>query len=220
MTAMQHLTAERLEAYVEGLLDRGDRVVIESHLVGCPRCQQELDEWLALFAALSDLPELEPSPNFADRVMAHVRVSPRQAWQQHAARASAALARVLPRTTFGWGLATAFLALPILLGGGVVLWLASKSYLTPQSVWAFFSGQLADGVRAVAAAAMSRMLETDIAAWLVARSGALFAATGASGVGLIATVAALTTMLSIWVLYRNLFRTPSRNTNNYALFSF
>jgi hypothetical protein len=220
MTQMQHLTAERLEAYVEGLLDRADRVVIESHLVGCPRCQQELDEWLALFAALSDLPELEPSPNFADRVMAHVRVSPRLAWQEQAARASATIARVLPKTTFGWGLAAAFLALPVLLGGGLVAWLLSKSFVTPRSLWAFFSDQLADGVRTFAATAMSQLLQTNLAAWLGEQGSALLATAGSTGVGLIAAAAALTTVLSIWVLYRNLFRTPSRNSNRYALFSF
>src|SRR5687767_75371 len=220
MTEIQHLTAERLEAYVEGLLDQSDRVVTESHLVGCARCQHELDEWLALFAALSDLPELEPSPNFADRVMAHVRVSPRQAWQQQAARASAALARVLPRTTFGWGLATAFLALPILLGGGLTIWLLSQSYMTPRSSRAFFTDRLVAGVRAVASAALSWMLQTGIAAWIAERGGGLVATAGASGVGLIAAAAALVTMLSIWVLYRNLIRTPSRNSTNYALFSF
>jgi anti-sigma factor RsiW len=219
MTEMQHLTAERLETYVEGLLDEADRAVIESHLVGCPRCQQELDEWLALFAALSDLPDLEPSPNFADRIMAHVRVSPRLAWQEHAARANAALARVLPKTTFGWGLATAFLALPILLGGGLTVWLLSKSHLTPASAWTFFSGQFVDGVRGLVAAALSRMLQTDVAAWLVERGGALLATAGAGRIGLIAAAAALTTLLSVWVLYQNLVRMPSRNSNDtHALF--
>jgi anti-sigma factor RsiW len=220
MTEIQHLTAERLEAYVEGLLDQADRAVVESHLVGCDPCQQELDEWLALFAALADLPELAPSPNFADRVMAHVRVSPRQAWQQQTARASAALARVLPKTTFGWGLATAFLALPILLGGGLTVWLLSRSYLTPESVWVFVSDQLAEGVGALAAAALSWLLQTSVATWLGERGGTLIATAGAGGVGLIAAAAALITLLSIWILYRNLIRTPSRTSTDYALFSF
>jgi anti-sigma factor RsiW len=220
MTEIQHLTAERLEAYVEGLLDQAERAVTESHLVGCPRCQHELDEWLALFAALADLPDLEPSPNFADRVMAHVRVSPRWAWQQQAARASAALTRVLPKTTFGWALTTAFLALPILLGAGLTVWLLSQSYLAPRSIWAFFSDQLLEGARASAAAALNWALQTDLAAWLGERGGAFVATAGLSGVGLIAATAALATVLSIWVLYRNLFRTPSRNSSNYALFSF
>jgi Putative zinc-finger len=220
MTEMQHLTAERLEAYVEGLLDQGDRVVTESHLVSCPRCQHELDEWLALFAALSDLPELEPSANFADRVMAHVRVARRLAWPEHVARAGDAIARVLPKTTFGWAFATALLALPVLLGGGLTVWLLSRPYLTPEAVWAFFSEQLVDGASAFAATAVSRILQTDLAAWVIDRGSALIGVAGTGGLGLIAAAAALTTVLSVWVLYRNLVRTPSRNSNDYALFSF
>jgi anti-sigma factor RsiW len=216
---MSHPTTDRLEAYVEGLLDDGERAVVESHLLSCAPCQHEVDEWLALFAAISDLPELEPSPNFADRIMVHVRISPKWAWQEQAARASAMIAHVLPKTTFGWGLATAFLALPMLLGGGLTLWLLSRPNVSVVTLWSFLSSQITDGARAFGAAAVSTVMQADIVAWVVAQGAALLSTAGTAGLGAVAATAAITTMLSIWVLYRNLFRTPSRNSN-YALFSF
>lgn len=219
MSEKYHPTTDRLEAYVEGLLDQSERVVMESHLLSCPGCQQEVDEWLGLFAALSDLPDLEPSPNFADRVMARVRISPRRAWQQQAARTNAMLTRVLPKTTFGWALATALLALPVLFGGGLTVWLLSKPNVTVLTLWTFLSSQVVDGVRAFGSSAISTIMQADVVAWLVARSADLFAAGGTAGVGAVAATAAVTTMLSVWVLYRNLVRTPSRDSN-YALYSF
>jgi hypothetical protein len=220
MTEMLHPTTERLEAYVEGLLNQSDRVVIDSHLLGCPRCQQEVDEWLALFAALSDLPELTPSPNFADRVMARVRISPRKAWQEQTARAGALIARVLPKSTFGWGVATALLALPVLLGGGITAWLLSKPYVSVATLWTYASTLIVDGVVGLGSGFVSTIMQTDVVAWSVEQGRALLSAAGTSGVGVggIALAAVGATTLSIWVLYRNLFRSPSKDSN-YALFT-
>ena len=220
MTEKYHPTTERLEAYVEGLLVQGDRAVVESHLLGCPRCQLEVDEWLALFAALSDLPELTPSPNFADRVMAHVRISPRRAWQEQTARAGAVLARLLPKSTWGWGVATALLALPVLLGGGVTAWLLSKPYVTTQTLWSYMSAMVVDGIRGFGSGLLSTIMQTDVVAWLVAQGGDLLSAAGTTGMGVggFALAAVGATTLSIWVLYRNLFRSPSKDSN-YALFT-
>jgi hypothetical protein len=42
---------------------------------------------------------------------------------------------------------------------------------------------------------------------------------GVTGLGVILAGAGTMTVLSIWVLYRNLFRSPSRDSD-YALYSF
>jgi anti-sigma factor RsiW len=231
MMEMQHPAAERLEAFVEGALERADRVVVESHLVGCPRCQAEVEEWRALFAALSGLPQFDPSLGFADRVMAGVRVraasgwqsaweaSWRDAWQQSAARAGALADRVTPRTSFGWGLAAALMALPVLLGGGVVAWLVSQSYLTPQTLWAWTSDTLVQGLQGIGTTAIGAVLQTDMATWLLSSGSEFVSTAGMTGIGLAMAVAGAATMLSVWVLYRNLFRTPTRESH-YVTYSF
>jgi anti-sigma factor RsiW len=228
MRDMYHPTADRLEAFVEGLLDKAERVVIESHLLGCPHCQTQVDEWRVLFAALSGLPQFEPSPGFADRVMAGVQLTPgsrRSTWQSawgwaagRATAASAAAAGLLPKSTLGWAMVTAFLALPVVAGGAFVTWLLSRSYLTPETLWAYVSTQAVDAIRGVGTAALTAALQTDLISWLVMQLGHLIQNAGATGVGAILAAASAATMLSAWILYRNLIRTPTRGTN-YVTFS-
>ncbi|HSJ07481.1 MAG TPA: zf-HC2 domain-containing protein [Longimicrobiales bacterium] len=230
MSDRYHPTEDRLEAFVEGLLDAGERVVIESHLVGCPRCGAQVEEWRALFAALSGLPQFEPAPGFAERVMSGVRVAPkakrRPSWQRargwaagRAATVGTAVAGVLPKSTFGWAVAAAFLALPVLAGAAFTAWLLSRSYLTPETLWAYVSSRAVEGVQSLGSTALTAALQTDVIAWLVLRGGELLETAGATGVGAVLATVSAATMLSIWVLYRNLIRTPTRETN-YVTFSF
>jgi hypothetical protein len=230
MSDMYHPTADRLEAFAEGGLDRGEHVVIESHLLGCAQCQAQVDEWHALFAALEGLQQFEPAPDFADRVMAGVRLAPRTAWRTSVAStrswaggqlgaAAAAVERVLPKSTFGWSLATALLALPLVLGVALVVWLADQAYATPSAIWAYVSNSAVDAIRAFGANALVAAMQTDVVAWLVMQGGELLETAGARGVGALLAMASAATMLSIWVLYRNLFRTPTRETN-YVTYSF
>jgi anti-sigma factor RsiW len=232
---MNHPPAERLEAFVEGLLDGGDRVVVESHLLGCPECRSAVEEWTALFTALSGLPQFEPAPGFAERVMAGVQLagraqarSPGRAWDWQAAqaavsaaagRAGASLNRLIPQTTPGWAMAAALLSLPIVFAAAAMGWLVSRSYITPQSLWLFASNQAVAGVRSAGETAVATALQTDIAAWLVGQSATLLETAGFTGVGVLIAAAGATTVLSIWVLYRNLFRTPTRESN-YVSYSF
>lgn len=226
---MNHPAADRLEAFVEGVLDEADRVVVESHLLGCPQCQTSVEEWRALFAALAGVPLLDPSAGFADRVMARVRLAPAagRAWswqsaqravQVQAVRAGTALGRLMPKTTFGWAVATAFMALPVVLGGALMAWLMSRSYITPASLWAFVSTQAVDAARSVGSTAVSTAMQTELAAWLYVQGAAFLERAGFTGVGIVLAVACLTTVMSIWILYRNLFRTPTRESH-YASYS-
>ncbi|NLG63061.1 MAG: hypothetical protein GX539_12540 [Candidatus Cloacimonetes bacterium] len=56
-------------------------------------------------------------------------------------------------------------------------------------------------------------------AWLVANTGEFVATTGMRGVGTLMALAGAATMLSVYVLYRNLFRTPTRESH-YVTYSF
>jgi hypothetical protein len=219
MSETYHPAAERLEAFVEGSLQAADHAVVESHLLSCPACQVQVEEWRALFAALEALPQFQPSLGFANRVMAGVRISPRAAWQEWAERAAALVARVTPTTNFGWSLAAALLALPVILGGSAIAWLISKSYISPDTLWTYGRESLVQGLQGVGSTLISTMLKTDVAAWIVAQGSTFIGSAGMTGVGALVAGAGALTMGSIWVLYRNLFRTPPRESN-YALYSF
>ncbi len=69
-----HLNAEEIQAFLDGELspDGADRV--RNHTEGCPRCASELHAWQVLVAELDELPEVEPSPSFVERVMEEVPV--------------------------------------------------------------------------------------------------------------------------------------------------
>ncbi|HEX6938491.1 MAG TPA: zf-HC2 domain-containing protein [Longimicrobiales bacterium] len=202
---MLHLTPERLEAFAEGVLDDADRAVVESHLVMCARCQAEADEWKALFAALSSLPRIEPSPGFADRVMAGVHV--RQPW---AARVMDLLRRLVPTGMTGWLLATALLALPVLATGGVLMWLLSRPTITPAGLWLFVRERTTDGLLSLAGRAGSAVLESSTAHWLWESAQRLVIGVGAAQLGAAAAMFAMMTALALWILYENLFRTSTR----------
>jgi anti-sigma factor RsiW len=89
----EHLSAERLQALLEGDLPGRERRSAEEHVAECARCSAELDSWRVLFEDLSGLPAHGPGTEFADRVMANVRLPERRA--PLAARVRARLASVL-----------------------------------------------------------------------------------------------------------------------------
>ncbi len=219
-----HPETEALEGYAEGTMENGDRAVLESHLLGCVRCQGAVDEWRALFAALEGLPRMAPAPGFADRVMARVRIpDPAAAWQSRVlAQVSAASRRVgqwAPQTTRGWAWLVALLALPALLGGGVITWLLTRSYVSSDALWIAAVGTVNNGAERLGSAIVNGALQTDVAAWLSTNVGTFLATAGMRGLGTAIAVSAVLTMLSIYVLYRNLIRTPTRGSS-YATYSF
>ena len=205
-----HPEQERLEALAAGDLSPADAAVVESHLVGCVRCRDEVDEWRMLFGALEDLPGTEPSPGFADAVMARVAV--RSAWAE---RVSVAVRWVTPRTTAAWALLAAALALPALVFAGAFAWLATQPWFT--------------------ATALSVFVKETLPAWLggigewllgmVVYYGPVQSALGSIGamdtgrLALLAAAFGTTVVVSGWVLYTNLIHTPKRDSG-YATYAF
>jgi hypothetical protein len=175
----------------------------------CIRCQSEVEDWRSLFVALSALPALAPSPGFASRVMAHVSVG--QAWH---ARTAAALGRFVPRTTGGWMVAVAMLAVPALAAGTLLVWLLSRSYLTGYRLWVFATDQFAAGTNQVASGALERIMQTDVAVWLATTMTSFAESSGMRGMSYVAAGTGVVIIVSIWVLYRNLFRTPDRGSTH------
>lgn len=71
-----HPLDESLQEFVEGALAPSEATSIQEHVDACPRCAAEVAGWRELFAELSDLPELEPSPAFRRRVLADLPPTP------------------------------------------------------------------------------------------------------------------------------------------------
>jgi anti-sigma factor RsiW len=210
--AGQHPTTDNLESYAEGSLSAGDRAVVASHLIGCSRCENEVEEWRSLFHALSSLPQFSPAAGFANRVMTHVRIP--EPWH---ARASGWFERLLPKSTYGWAVAVVILALPIVAGGSLLVWLLSKSYVTAHGLWVFATDRFASAASDLAGGALTSLMQTDVAAWLASNVDTVFGATGPRGLGALAAGAGMLTVVSAWVLYRNLFKNPNGKTT-YASF--
>lgn len=65
----EHLSAEHIQAFLDGELSQGDMAHVQGHAAVCVRCQAEIEAWRLLFDELEDLPTLEPSPGLVQRVM-------------------------------------------------------------------------------------------------------------------------------------------------------
>jgi hypothetical protein len=216
---MLHPTAETLQGFAEGRLEETDHAVLESHLLGCAACQNEVEEWRSLFTLLATLPYHEPAKGLADRVMAHVTL-PDPWYVRAAAHVGAQLQVLAPKTTRGWAIATACLALPIAIFTALTAWLLSKPYITPQGLITFAMERTQSTVSSAAQAAFATILHSDIALffarWLEALSNA-----GLGAAGALAAATAMAVALSVWVLYQNLFRMTTRRENHtYVSFSF
>lgn len=75
---------KRLSAYLEGSLSPEEQALVEKHLKPCEKCSQSLLELKRTLEHLQGLPEVEPPPWLAERVMARVRSEPearRGIWQ-------------------------------------------------------------------------------------------------------------------------------------------
>jgi anti-sigma factor RsiW len=210
---LNHPMPDRLEAYVEGSLDGADAAVLESHLASCARCESEVVEIRSLFDALAALPELAPSAGFAERVMKDVRVR-----QPVLERVNQWLDRLAPSTNRGWAIATAMVAMPALVATAGLWWLLSHPSVTAQGLWLFATTQGAEALGAGWQWGLTMFAGSALAAWL---SGVLelAASLGRGGLGMALATFATMTVVSVYVLYENLFR-PTARRADHASYSF
>ncbi len=64
-----HLSAEGIQAFLDGELSQAEMARVQGHSASCVRCQSEIEAWRLLFDELEDLPVLDPSPVLSERVM-------------------------------------------------------------------------------------------------------------------------------------------------------
>lgn len=194
----EHVPGWTLELFAEEALAPGEQEEVAAHVAGCAHCAAEVASHQALFSELAALPRLAPSPDFADLVMARVRVpqpSPFELWLQ----------RVLPTTRREWTICLAALTVPAGAAAALVAWLLSHptvSLLSGWSVdsvrtelWALFlggAGWLArTGLIARAQALAAPLLTLSPSVWVA-----------------LAVFMAVATPISAWALYR-LLRAPN-----------
>ncbi|HET9440131.1 MAG TPA: zf-HC2 domain-containing protein [Longimicrobiales bacterium] len=213
-----HPNTEKLQSFVEGILGEGERAVLESHIMDCPTCQTEVEEWRSLFTVLATLPQYSPSIHFADNIMASVKLP--DPWYVRALVKVGDRVQVFaPKTTRGWALATACLAVPFAVFAVLATWLLSKPYMTPSNVFAFVTTHAGDLVNNVAQVALAQLLQTDLALFVARQMEALSAA-GIGAAGALLAAVAVATAGSAYVLYQNLFRANAHRNERYASYSF
>jgi hypothetical protein len=213
--SLLHPGSERLEALVEGTLDEAEQAVLNSHVMGCPRCQSELEEWRSLFTALSSLPQLEPSVQFAEHIMAAINLP-----IPLPARVTSIFRQFVPKSKTSWTLASILFALPILVTVAAVTWLVSQPWLTLEGLLVFAYGRATTASTALASY-LGRELITSAPALLIGQGvQKLIAFAGVGRLGMLIAGLATLTLLSVWILYRYLFRTTTRYTTNYVSYSF
>lgn len=69
-----HLADERIQALLDDRLPAEERAAVRAHLDECGRCRARTEGWRAVFARLEGLPDLSPSPEFAEGVMEELPV--------------------------------------------------------------------------------------------------------------------------------------------------
>ena len=214
--AMEHLSPERLQDYIEGLIPARQVARIEAHLSGCNACRSDVAVWQGLFEGLGTLQSMEPAEGFYERVMAQHRVLQlMEAWEPAAARISAfaRVKRLVPRTRRAWA-AVAGLTMPPLTIGSVLLFeMFSNPALTPGYLASFLSWKVTELGTALGSALMDGVVESaatfQVYALIDFLSGSpLIALAGA-------VVFAALSASAAWILYANLFHSR-RTVHPYA----
>ena len=213
-----HPSSLMLQNFAEATLGEADRAVLESHVMDCPACQTEIEEWRSLFSMLSTLPQFEPSIHFADNIMHHVQL-PDPWYVRGLVFVGDRLHKVAPKTTRGWAFASAMLAVPFVTFAVLATWLLSKSYITPSNVLAFMWHQAEEFVSGAAQVAFASILQTDIALFAARGLNAISTA-GVGTAGALFAGVAVATAASAYVLYQNLFRADAHRNQRYVTYSF
>jgi hypothetical protein len=203
-----HPSVERLNAFVERELGAGERAGVDAHLAACAHCREEVAELRSLFTALSELPRFAPTPGFADRVMAGVRVR-----KPVVVSTGEWVERLTPQSTRGWAAAAAVLALPVLGATLVIAWIMAQPGVTSQGLWTLATTFAGEALSSGWHWAWTRFAETAVAGYLV-RVASVLESVGRGEIGLAMVMFATLTAGSIYVLYQNLFRRQERRTEN------
>ena len=198
-----HPDGERLQEWLDGRLAARSAARVEAHLAGCAACAGEAAAWSGTFAALHRVERFAPAEGFAERVMAQVRVpAPAPARVPEWRRALTWARGFVPQTRRAWA-AVSGVALTPAVTLGLVLWtVLSHPALTPGALASFTWWKASELSAAAWSALASRALESDGLFQVHAFIGSLAVSPAAVAAAALALCAG--TVVSSWVLYRNL----------------
>lgn len=199
----EHLLPWTLEELAEDTLSPRERAQAMAHVRGCARCAADLDASRALLQALSSLPQFDPSPSFADLVMARVAVPV-------PARQAVSLRRWLPHTRRGWMMALAGALAPLLPLLGLLTWLAGRG-MTPGALLGVGGRWVADAGWSLLVRATEMLVKSGIFQWVVTTGADLVG--GTRGLSVAGALFAMAIPLSGWMLVR-LLRTPVKGMSH------
>ena len=156
-----HISADRLQEMLDGLVPARQVARMEAHMSSCGECAQQADSWRSVFSTLDQLPRLEPNQQFAQRVMAGLRMPsaiaasvPVSVWY----KAGVWAGRVVPRTRRAWAAASGVAVAPAVTAGLILSALVSHPTLTPGALASYAWWQLSD-VASAAWSALSTMAQ-------------------------------------------------------------
>ena len=204
-----HLSPERLQDYVDGLLPQPQMASIITHLEGCGACRTEAASWSALVRQIEVLPELAPSAGFAKRVMAQIRVGQLVRAPVAASNRTKVLAwagRLLPRTQKAWAIISGVAVTPATVAALLVYTVFSNPAVTPGYLASFVWWQISGAASVVASLATETVLDSSVMFSVYSALEALAGAPVLAAMGAVSLAAAMS--VSGWVLYRNLLPTP------------
>ena len=193
----EHLPPWTLEELAEDTLSHGEKVLAMEHVRRCARCSGELDASRALIQALSSLPHFDPSPSFAQNVMARVLL-PATAAQAVARR------RWLPRTRRGWTMAAVGALAPLLPLLGLLTWLAGRG-MSPGALFGVGSRWATQAGWSLLVRVTEAVVKSGLFQWVVTTGSDLVG--GTRGLSVAGVMFAVAIPLSGWMLLR-LLRTP------------
>jgi anti-sigma factor RsiW len=201
-----HISVDRLQGMLEGLVQARQVARIEAHLSSCGQCASDADSWRSVFATLDRLPRLEPGERFADRVMAGMRMPAAvaasvrvPAWQKAAAWAG----KLVPQTRTAWAAISGIAVAPAVTAGLVFSVLVSHPTLTPGSLAAYAWWQFSDVVSAGWAVLSGLVAEIAQASGALSLFDGLAAAPLVVAAGVLLYVAA--SALALRVLYKHVY---------------
>jgi anti-sigma factor RsiW len=142
-----HVSSDRLQDMLEGFLPQHQTARIEAHLSTCHACSEEAGALSAVFRGLDRLERLEPSAEFAARVLEAVRVraaapakAPEPAWTRVLAWGS----RLVPQSREAWAALSGVAVTPAVSVGLLFYAVFSHPTLTPGALASYVWWQVSD----------------------------------------------------------------------------
>ena len=96
----------------------------------------------------------------------------------------------------------------------LLAWLLSRPGVTPLTLWLFVRDRVSDGIMSLAGRASASLLENSTAQLVWEFFQRVIAGADSARLGVAAAMFAVLTVIALWILYDNLFRTSTREKHH------